>query len=175
MSKVAVLGYGTVGSGVVKVLDDNKEEVNKSAGQEIELKYILDLRDFENDPHEKQIVHDVNVILDDPEIDVICETMGGVDFPYEVTKKALSKGKSVCTSNKDLVAAHGPELVQIAKENGCAYLFEASVGGGIPILRTLRTKKKKKKIDSITGILNGTTNYILTKMNRDHADFSGYL
>ena len=175
MSKVAVLGYGTVGSGVVKVLDDNKEEVNKSAGQEIELKYILDLRDFENDPHEKQIVHDVNVILDDPEIDVICETMGGIDFPYEVTKKALSKGKSVCTSNKDLVAAHGPELVQIAKENGCAYLFEASVGGGIPILRTLRTALRHEKIDSITGILNGTTNYILTKMNRDHADFSTVL
>jgi len=160
MAKVAVLGYGTVGSGVVEVLDTNAAEVEKSSGEKIELKYILDLRDFPGDKHESQVVHDINVILDDPEVDVICETMGGIEPAFTFEKQALSKGKSVCTSNKELVAAHGPELVELAKANGVSYLFEASVGGGIPVLRSLNDSLKHEKIDSITGILNGTTNYI---------------
>lgn len=175
MSKVAVLGYGTVGSGVVEVLDVNHAEVCASAGEEVELKYILDLRDFPGDKHEKQVVHDINIILDDPEIDVICETMGGLEPAFTFEKNALMKGKSICTSNKELVAAHGPELVALAKEHNCSYLFEASVGGGIPVLRTLNTSLRHEKIDAITGILNGTTNYILTKMDREGAEFATVL
>ena len=175
MIKVAILGYGTVGSGVAEVLDTNCSEVAQSAGEEISLKYILDLREFPGDPHEKQVVHDVDVILNDPEIQVICETMGGIEPALTFEKKALMRGKSICTSNKELVAAYGPELVALAREHNCSYLFEASVGGGIPILRTLRTSLKHEKIDAITGILNGTTNYILTKMDKDGADFGAVL
>jgi homoserine dehydrogenase len=175
MAKVAVLGYGTVGSGVVEVLDTNAIEVAKSAGEKIELKYILDLRDFPGDKHESQVVHDINIILDDPEVDVICETMGGIEPAFTFEKQALSKGKCVCTSNKELVAAHGPELVELAKENGVSYLFEASVGGGIPVLRSINDSLKHEKIDSITGILNGTTNYILTKMDKEGVGFATVL
>ncbi|MCR5093849.1 MAG: homoserine dehydrogenase [Lachnospiraceae bacterium] len=164
MISIAILGYGTVGSGVAHVLDENIEEVRNSAGEEVCLKAILDLRDFPGDPHEAQVTHDYETILNDPEIRVICETMGGENPAYEFTKKALQAGKSVCTSNKELVALHGPELVRIASEHGVSYLFEASVGGGIPILRTLAGALASEKIDHITGILNGTTNYILTRM-----------
>ena len=128
MAKVAVLGYGTVGSGVVEVLDTNAAEVAKSTGEALELKYILDLREFPGDKHETQVVHDINVILDDPEVEVICETMGGIEPAFTFEKNALMKVKSVCTSNKELVAAHGPELVELAKKNNVSYLFEASVG-----------------------------------------------
>ena len=175
MTKVAVLGYGTVGSGVVEVLDTNADEVAKSAGEKVELKYILDLRDFPGDKHEAQVVHDINIILDDPEVDVICETMGGIEPAFTFEKNALMKGKSVCTSNKELVAAHGPELVELAKENNVSYLFEASVGGGIPVLRSLNDSLKHEKVDSITGILNGTTNYILTKMDKEGMGFATVL
>ncbi len=175
MAKVAVLGYGTVGSGVVEVLDTNANEAANSAGEKIELKYILDLRDFPGDKHENQVVHDINIILDDPEVDVICETMGGIEPAFSFEKSALEKGKSVCTSNKELVAAHGPELVEIAEKNGVSYLFEASVGGGIPVLRSLNDSLKHEKIDSITGILNGTTNYILTKMDKEGMGFATVL
>ncbi len=175
MAKVAVLGYGTVGSGVVEVLDTNAAEVEKSAGEKIELKYILDLRDFPGDKHESQVVHDINIILEDPEVDVICETMGGIEPAFTFEKQALAKGKSVCTSNKELVAAHGPELVELAKANGVSYLFEASVGGGIPVLRSINDSLKHEKIDSITGILNGTTNYILTKMDNEGVGFETVL
>ena len=175
MAKVAVLGYGTVGSGVVEVLDTNAAEVAKSAGEALELKYILDLREFPGDKHEAQVVHDINVILDDPEVEVICETMGGIEPAFTFEKNALMKGKSVCTSNKELVAAHGPELVELAKENNVSYLFEASVGGGIPVLRTLNDSLKHEKVDAITGILNGTTNYILTKMDKEGMGFETVL
>ncbi len=175
MAKVAVLGYGTVGSGVVDVLDINAKEVEGSAGEKIELKYILDLRDFPGDKHESQVVHDINIILEDPEVDVICETMGGIEPAFSFAKKALEKGKSVCTSNKELVAAHGPELVELAARMGKSYLFEASVGGGIPLLRTINDSMKHEKIDSITGILNGTTNYILTKMDKEGMGFATVL
>ena len=175
MVKIAVLGYGTVGSGVVEVIEKNKDEINKRATEELEVKYILDLRDIPGDPYEDRVVHDFNIILNDPEIKIICETMGGTKPAYEFTKQALSKGISVCTSNKELVASHGPELIRIAKENVCNYLFEASVGGGIPIIRPLNYSLTAEKIDSIMGILNGTTNYILTKMEKEGASFDDVL
>ena len=175
MIQVAVMGYGTVGSGVVEVIEKNKEEINKKSGEEINIKYILDLRDFPGDPFEDKIVHDVEQILSDPEIKIICETMGGLKPAYEFTKRALLSGKSVCTSNKELVAAHGPELIKIAHDNKCNYLFEASVGGGIPIIRPLNYSLTAEKIDAITGILNGTTNYILSKMEKEGADFEDVL
>ena len=175
MVKIAVFGYGTVGSGVVEVLTRNKDAITKKAGMEIEVKYVLDLRDFPGDPIQEKVVHDVNVILEDPEIDIICETMGGNEPAYTFSKKALLAGKSVCTSNKELVANHGPELLKLAKENKCNYLFEASVGGGIPIIRPINYSLTAEKIDAITGILNGTTNYILTKMDREGASFEEVL
>lgn len=175
MTKIAVLGYGTVGSGVAKVLDENGAQVADSAGDKVEIKYILDLRDFPGDKHESQVVHDIDVILNDPEVEVICETMGGIEPAFTFEKNALMKGKSVCTSNKELVAAHGPELVELAKKNNVSYLFEASVGGGIPVLRSMNDSIRHEKVDSITGILNGTTNYILTKMDQEGADFDSVL
>lgn len=175
MINVAVFGYGTVGSGVVEVIEKNKDMINKKAGDELNVKYILDLRDFPGDPNQDKVVHDVNVILDDPDVQIICETMGGVKPAYDFSKQALLKGKSVCTSNKELVANHGPELLRLAKENNCNYLFEASVGGGIPIIRPLNYSLTAEKIDGITGILNGTTNYILTKMDKEGADFDEVL
>lgn len=175
MVKIAVFGYGTVGSGVVEVLEKNRDMVTKKAGTEIEVKYVLDLRDFPGDPIQKKVVHDVNIILEDPEISIICETMGGNEPAYTFSKKALLSGKSVCTSNKELVANHGPELLMLARENHCNYLFEASVGGGIPIIRPINYSLTAEKIDAITGILNGTTNYILTKMDKEGADFETVL
>lgn len=171
MVQIAVFGYGTVGSGVVEVIETNQKEIGRRAGDGIRVKYVLDIRDFQGDPIQERIVHDVDVILTDPEIKVICETMGGIEPAYTFTKKALMCGKSVCTSNKELVAAHGAELMRIAKEHQCSYLFEASVGGGIPIIRTMNDALTAEKIDRIEGILNGTTNYILTKMERDGSDF----
>lgn len=175
MIQIAVLGYGTVGSGVVEVIETNKADINKKAAEDLAVKYILDLRDFPGDPYESKVVHDYGQILNDPDVKIICETMGGTKPAYEFTKQALLLGKSVCTSNKELVAAHGPELIKIAKENHCNYLFEASVGGGIPIIRPLNYSLTAEHIDSITGILNGTTNYILTKMDREGADFEDVL
>ena len=175
MIQIAVLGYGTVGSGVVEVIEKNKETVNKKAGEELNVKYILDLRDFPGDPYEQKVVHDFAQILADDEVRIICETMGGVGPAYTFTKQALSAGKSVCTSNKELVAAHGPELLALAKEHNCNYLFEASVGGGIPIIRPLNSSLTAERIEQITGILNGTTNYILSKMEKENADFDDVL
>ena len=175
MVKVAVLGYGTVGSGIVEVIKTNQDMVNKKAGDEIDVKYILDLRDFPGDPYENLVVHDVEIILNDPEVLVIAEAMGGVEPAYTFTKRALSAGKSVCTSNKELVAKHGAELIELARTNKCNYMFEASVGGGIPIIRPLNASLTPERVDGITGILNGTTNYILTKMEREGSDFATVL
>ena len=175
MIKIAVLGYGTVGSGVVKVLNTNANIIAKRAGQEVEVKYVLDLRDFPGDPVERKVVHDFNVILDDPEISIVVETMGGTKPAYEYVKKSLLSGKSVCTSNKELVAAYGAELVHIAKSKRANFLFEASVGGGIPVIRPLNQSLTADKIEQINGILNGTTNYILTKMANDGSDFEDVL
>ena len=175
MIQVAVLGYGTVGSGVVEVIEKNREMVNKKAGEDLNVKYILDLRDFPGDPYENKVVHDFAQILEDDEVKIICETMGGVGAAYTFTKQALSAGKSVCTSNKELVAAHGPELLALAKAHTCNYLFEASVGGGIPIIRPLNYSLTAEHIEEIMGILNGTTNYILSKMEKEGADFDSVL
>lgn len=175
MAKVAVLGYGTVGSGIVEVINTNQELIAKRVGCPVEVKYILDLRDFPGDPYENLVVHDVDVIMNDPEVEIVCEAMGGTGAAYAFTKTALSKGKSVCTSNKALVAEYGTELIELAKANKCNYLFEASCGGGIPIIRPLRTSLSPEKIVAIKGILNGTTNYILTRMEQEGADFDSVL
>ena len=171
MIKVAILGYGTVGSGVAEVLSCNQELIAKRAGNPIEVKYILDLRDFPGDPNEAKVVHDIEVILNDPEISVVCETMGGNEPAYTFSKRALEAGKSVCTSNKELVANHGAELLRLAREHNCNYFFGASVGGGIPIIRPINTCLTAERIVEISGILNGTTNYILTKMEREGMSF----
>ncbi|MBR6381805.1 MAG: homoserine dehydrogenase [Lachnospiraceae bacterium] len=175
MVYVAVLGYGTVGSGVVEVIEENKDLIAVRAMEELDVKYILDLREFPGDPYESKIVHDVNVILDAPEVKVVCETMGGVGAAYQFSKAALERGKSVCTSNKELVAKHGPELLRLAKEHNCNYFFEASVGGGIPIIRPIARSLTAERILRVVGILNGTTNYILTKMDKEGAEFDATL
>lgn len=175
MIQIAVLGYGTVGSGVVEVINTNHRSINKKAGNEINIKYVLDLRDFPDDPIQQKIVHDFDIILNDPEIRIIVEVMGGVEPAYTFTKKALLAGKSVCTSNKELVARHGAELLQIARDKNINYLFEASCGGGIPIIRPLNSSLTADEIDEITGILNGTTNYILTEMFEKGSNFDDVL
>ena len=172
---IAVLGYGTVGSGVAEVLTTNRETITKRAGEAIDVKYVLDLRDFPGDPIQEKIVHDYQVILDDPEIKIIVEVMGGVEPAYTFVKKALQAGKSVSTSNKELVAKHGAELLALANEKNVNFLFEASVGGGIPIIRPLNQSLTADRIEQINGILNGTTNYILTKMAQEGSDFANVL
>ena len=175
MVKVAILGYGTVGSGVFEVIKRNQNAIINKIGEEIEVKYVLDLKEFEDDPVTQVLTKNFEDIVNDAEIKIVCETMGGVKPAYEFTKRALESGKSVCTSNKELVEKHGPELLKIAKANNCSYLFEASVGGGIPIIRPLRTSLAQEEILSITGILNGTTNYILTKMETEGLAFDDVL
>ncbi len=175
MIKIAILGYGTIGSGVVEVLDTNRESIAKRAGDEIEVKYILDLRDFPGDPIEGKVIHDYGIIAEDPEIQVVVEAMGGVEPAYTFVKRALLAGKSVTTSNKALVAKHGAELIAIAKEQGINFLFEASVGGGIPIIRPLNSSLTADEIQEITGILNGTTNYMLSKMTFEGLEFDDVL
>ena len=175
MISVAVMGYGTVGSGVVEIIEKNKKEINEKAGDEVSVKYILDLRDFPGDPHQDLFIKDYKILVDDPEVDIVVEAMGGIEVAYKFTKEALLNGKSVCTSNKAVVAEHGPELLKIAKEHNCTYIFEASVGGGIPIIRPLHTSFTAEKIESITGILNGTTNYMLTKMDEENCDYDEVL
>jgi homoserine dehydrogenase len=175
MVDVAILGYGTVGSGVVEVLTTNKESINKRAGKKINLKYVLDLREFPGTPIENILTKDYEDILNDSSVKVIAEVMGGVEPAYTFVKKALLKGKSVVTSNKELVARHGAELLQIAKDNDINFLFEASVGGGIPIIRPLNQSLTADEIYEITGILNGTTNFILSKMADEGLDFETVL
>ena len=175
MIQIAVMGYGTVGSGVVEVLNTNQASIDKRVGEEVRVKYVLDLRDFPGDPVESVLVHDFETIVNDPEVKVVVEVMGGVEPAYTFTKRCLLAGKSVCTSNKALVAAHGAELLQIAKDKNLNYLFEASVGGGIPIIRPLQTCLTADEIVEISGILNGTTNYILTNMTYGGANFDDAL
>ena len=175
MISIAVLGYGTVGSGVVEVLEKNKDVINQRAGDEISVKYVLDLRDFPGDPIQEKIVHDIDVIINDPEVQIVVEVMGGVEPAYTFVKRCLEAGKSVATSNKALVAKHGATLLSIAREREINFLFEASVGGGIPIIRALNSSLTADRIEEITGILNGTTNYILTKMIQEGSDFDDVL
>ena len=157
MIQAAVLGYGNIGSGVAQVLRQNRDVIAARVGQEIDVKYVLDLRDFPGDPMEQKVVHDVSVILNDPEVQIVVETMGGTKPAYEFVKQALLAGKHVATSNKELVAAHGTELLAIARQQKVNFLFEASVGGGIPIIRPLNECIVADHIEKITGILNGTT------------------
>ena len=175
MKNVAVMGYGTVGSGVVEVLKTNKDTIAKRVGEELNVKYVLDLRDFPGDPVQEIITHNFDDILNDEEVSVVAEVMGGIEPAYTFTKKCLLAGKSVCTSNKALVEKHGAELLAIAKEKNVNYLFEASVGGGIPIIRPLHTCLTADVIEEISGILNGTTNYMLTKMSAEGADYADVL
>lgn len=175
MIQIAVMGYGTVGSGVVEVLQTNQAAIDKRVGEEVRIKYVLDLREFPGDPVEQYLIHDFETIVNDPEVKVVVEVMGGVEPAYTFTKRCLLAGKSVCTSNKALVAAHGAELLAIAKEKNMNYLFEASVGGGIPIIRPLQTCLTADEILEISGILNGTTNYILSNMTYGGADFADAL
>lgn len=166
MINVAVLGFGTVGSGVAEVLTMNKELITQRVGTQVDLKYILVRRDFPGSPYQDKFVRDFSFIEDDPEVDVVAEVMGGTGAALDYTVRAIKAGKSVVTSNKELVAAHGYELLKLAQENGVSYLFEASVGGGIPILRPLSNCLAGNEISQVSGILNGTTNYILTRMIR---------
>lgn len=175
MVQVAVLGYGTVGSGVVKVIETNHDSIMEKTGVDLQVRYVLDLREFPGDPVQEKLVHDYEVIVNDPEVDIVVEVMGGTEPAYTFTKRALEAGKSVCTSNKELVARHGTQLQQIAREHCASYLFEASCGGGIPIIRPLRTSLTADVIDEITGILNGTTNYILSKMIDEGLEFDEVL
>lgn len=175
MINVAVLGYGTVGSGVVEVLTTNSDSIAKRAGDSINIKYVLDLRDFPGDPIEKVLVHDFDTIINDDEIDIVIEAMGGTEPAYTFAKASLERGKSYCTSNKELVAKYGPKLLALAKEKGKNFLFEASVGGGIPIIRPLNQSLTADEIMEITGILNGTTNFILTKMSKEGLTFDEVL
>ncbi len=161
MINIAILGLGTVGGGVDELIRNNHSEIRHTLGDELNVKYILDIRDF---PDRNNVVRDINTLVNDPEVKVICETMGGKEPAYSYTKLALEHGISVCTSNKELVDAHGVELSRTAREHNCSYLFEASVGGGIPIIRPLREGIAHEKITRIAGILNGTCNYILTNM-----------
>ena len=175
MVNIAVMGYGTVGSGVVEVINTNSAVINQRAGDEINIKYVLDLRDFPGDPIQEKIIHDVDIIINDPEIKMVVEVMGDIEPAYTFVKRCLEAGKSVATSNKALVAKHGAELLSIARERELNFLFEASVGGGIPIIRALNSSMTADVIEEITGILNGTTNYMLTKMFYEGADYDEVL
>lgn len=175
MIQAAVMGYGTIGSGVAEVLLTNQELIAKRAGEGIALKYVLDLRDFEGDPIQDKIVHDYHVIERDPEVKIVVETMGGVEPAYTFVKAMLEAGKHVATSNKALVADKGAELLAIAKEKNVNFFFEASVGGGIPIIRSLNSCLTADEIEEITGILNGTTNYMMTKMASEGSEFDDVL
>ena len=175
MVNIAVMGYGTVGSGVGEVINTNGARINQRIGDELSVKYVLDLRDFPEDPIQKKIIHDFDIIVNDPEIQIVVEVMGGIEPAYTFVKKCLLAGKSVATSNKALVAKHGAELLSIARERDINFLFEASVGGGIPIIRPLNSSMTADEIEEITGILNGTTNYMMTKMFYEGSDYDDVL
>ena len=175
MINIAVMGYGTVGSGVVEVIDTNGERIAQRIGDALNVKYVLDIRDFPEDPIQEKIIHDFETIISDDEIQIVVEVMGGIEPAYTFVKRSLLAGKCVVTSNKALVAKHGAELLSIAKEKNINFLFEASVGGGIPIIRPLNSSLTADEIEEITGILNGTTNYMLTKMFYEGADYASVL
>ncbi|MCC8152194.1 MAG: homoserine dehydrogenase [Lachnospiraceae bacterium] len=175
MVKIAVLGYGTIGSGVVEVLKKNKDIIARRAGEEIAVKYILDLRDFPGDPYENLVVHDYEVIRNDEEVAVVVEAMGGVEPAFAFAKGAILAGKHFATSNKALIAKHGAELIALAQERSLNCLFGASVGGGIPIIRPLNSCLTADVIEEISGILNGTTNYMMTKMSDEGSEFDDVL
>ena len=175
MVNVAILGFGVVGSGVAEVLASNGAHIDRKVDELIRLKYILDVREFPDSPFAERVVHDFSIIENDPEVDIVVETIGGAKVALDFTRRALAAGKSVVTSNKELVAEHGYELLTLAQEKGVSYLFEASVGGGIPIIRPLNQCLAANQIEEICGILNGTTNYILTRMIRAGLSFEAAL
>ncbi|OUN10763.1 homoserine dehydrogenase [Flavonifractor sp. An9] len=175
MVNVAILGFGVVGSGVAEVLATNGPHIDKKVDDLIRLKYILDVRDFPDSPFADKVIHDFSIIENDPEVNIVVETIGGAKVALDFTRRALAAGKSVVTSNKELVAEHGCELLKLAQEKGVSYLFEASVGGGIPIIRPLNQCLAANEIEEIAGILNGTTNYILTRMIRAGLSFDAAL
>ena len=175
MIKAAIMGYGTIGSGVAEILEENRDVIREKAGQEIRLKYVLDLRDFPDSPVADKIIHDFKQIEEDEEIRIVVEAMGGLNPAYPFVKACLLAGKHVATSNKALVAAHGTELLEIARQKRVNFFFEASVGGGIPIIRPLYRCLEGERIEEITGILNGTTNFILTKMDEEGETFEAAL
>ncbi|MCI5843640.1 MAG: homoserine dehydrogenase [Clostridiales bacterium] len=175
MIQIAVMGFGTVGAGVAEILQTNGALLEKRLGEAVALKYILDIRDFPDSPFGALVAHDFETIVNDPELDVVVETIGGAGVAYEYTRRALLAGKHVVTSNKELVATRGRELLTLAEEKNVNYLFEASVGGGIPILRPLQQCLAANEIEEVFGILNGTTNYILTRMVRSGITFEAAL
>lgn len=175
MIKIALLGYGTIGSGVATVLKENQNSIAAKAGSGLEIKYILDLRDFPGDPNEDKVIRDYQIILDDPEIQIVVEAMGGEEPAHTFAKQALLAGKHFATSNKALVARYGAELLEIAAEKNVNFFFEASVGGGIPIIRAMNTCLTADEILEITGILNGTTNYMMTMMSEEGSEFADAL
>ena len=175
MINIAVMGYGTVGSGVVEVVNTNGARINQRIGEELNIKYVLDLKDFPGNPVQEKIVHDFETIIQDDDVKIVVEVMGGIEPAYTFVKRCLLAGKSVATSNKALVAKHGAELLSIAKDHNINFLFEASVGGGIPIIRPLNSSLTADEIEEITGILNGTTNYMLTKMFYEGGDYDSVL
>lgn len=175
MVQVAVMGYGVVGSGVVEVLSEHSDSIAKRAKEQIDIKYILDIREFPDSPFVSKFTKSFDDILNDDDVKVVAEVMGGVNPAYEFTKQCLLKGKSVVTSNKELVATKGAELLEIAKQNNVNYLFEASVGGGIPIIRPISQCLAANEVIEVAGILNGTTNFILTKMIRENMSFDDAL
>jgi len=175
MKYIAIIGFGVVGGGIAAVLEENREAIARTVGEEVELKYILDLRDFPDSPYGDRVVHQIDPILADPEVALVCETMGGSHPAFEYTMSLLSAGKSVVTSNKEVVANYGDRMLACAAEHGVDYLFEASVGGGIPVIRSMLTSLAGDSISRIDGILNGTTNYILTRMRDEGSDYAEVL
>ena len=175
MAKIAILGFGTVGSGVLEVCRRNAASIARRAGEPVEVKYILDIRDFSGSPDASLFVKDLDMILADPEVRVVVETIGGTRFAYPYVRRCLESGRSVCTSNKEMVATYGAELLALAKAHGVAFLFEASVGGGTPIITPLHQCLAANHINCIEGIVNGTTNFMLTKMKRENMEFADAL
>ena len=175
MAKIAIMGFGTVGSGVLDVCRRNAASIARRAGEPVEVKYILDVRDFSDSPDAALFVKDINVILNDPEVKVVVETIGGTRFAYPYVRQCLESGRSVCTSNKEMVATYGAELLALAREHKAAFLFEASVGGGTPIITPMHQCLAANQISQIQGIVNGTTNFMLTKMKRENMGFDAAL
>ncbi len=175
MISIAILGFGTVGSGVLEVLRRSAFSIERRAGQPIDVKYICDIRDFSAHPDAPLFVNNIDAILGDPEVRVVVETIGGLKPAYFYVKSALESGRHVVTSNKELVATHGAELLSIARQKGVCFLFEASVGGGTPIITPMHQCLAANVISGIAGIVNGTTNFMLTKMARENMDFEAAL
>lgn len=171
MAKIAIMGFGTVGSGVLEVCRRNAASIARRAGEPVEVKYILDVRDFSDSPDATLFTKSLDTILQDPEVKVVVETIGGTKFAYPYVRQCLESGRSVCTSNKEMVATYGAELLALAREHGAAFLFEASVGGGTPIITPMHQCLAANHISRIQGIVNGTTNFMLTKMKRENMSF----